>query len=299
MTELPYYNFIHLSRTPPHAPMGELIVLILKNAVNGVKTIVTFNLDATIDAYPEHLSEDAASRIHAEFIKCHLTNCCIKHGCKYGQHDECPVALEILKPQDEGECGTCWEDRINVEADQKLIDSFEVSVTEGAEVAVLVFGDDSVSIEPHIARAWADKLRDAANRVKPKFVAEFEGDEPINVEEWASLTYLVFPSGDIPDVWVGHCLEVDVVSYGTAESGAEGALEMTLQAAAIIIEMDRRAGMNPFERMAPPEKWPRERLKSWIKIRAELGAQATWKGYDPNTESFISEDAAKENDNAD
>jgi hypothetical protein len=134
---------------------------------------------------------------------------------------------------------------------------------------------------------------------EPIYSIEFEDDkEPINVTEWAHLTYLVFPSGDIPGVWVGHCLEVDVVSQGTKESGAAGALQMTLEATAITIEMDKRENRDPFERMAPEEHWPPDRLQDWKMLRAKLGAQATWKGYDPVTKSFFNEDA-EENDDDD
>ncbi len=124
---------------------------------------------------------------------------------------------------------------------------------------------------------WKRELSMSMTREKPaKYEIEFEGEPPIVVEEWASLTYLIFPSGDLPGVWVGHCLEVDVVSQGEEGGGPEHALEMTLQAAAITIEFDKREGRDPFDRMAPEEYWPPERLKQWKEIREKLGAEATW-----------------------
>ncbi|MCK5642166.1 MAG: hypothetical protein KAJ19_15280, partial [Gammaproteobacteria bacterium] len=153
-----------------------------------------------------------------------------------------------------------------------------------------------VAVEHHVARDWAAKLRKAAGQVKPTYSIEFEKSGVINVEEWASLTYLVFPSGDIDGVWIGHCLEVDIVSQGAVGGGPESALESTLEAAAIIIECDKREGVDPFERMAPENYWPPRRLGDWEKIRAKLGAQATWRGYDPVTKSFVNtnEDAAED-----
>lgn len=117
-------------------------------------------------------------------------------------------------------------------------------------------------------------------RDKPvMYEIEFEGEDPIVIEEWASLTYLIFPSGEIPGVWIGHCLEIDVVSQGKEGDGAESALQMTLEAAAITIEFDRREGRDPFDRMAPEECWPPDRLKHWKMIREKLGAEATWENH--------------------
>ena len=244
------------------------------------------------------MSQDLAEYIAYEFIGVHRRHCCTKHGCQYGEHDECPIALEIFAPdEEEEECDTCWEDRANEEAEHRLIDSFQVSVVDGAEAVTLQFVDTSVEVEPHVAREWAQQLLIGAGKVKPIFTEQYGDEKPIIVEEWATLTYLVFPSGDIPGVWVGHCLEVDVVSQGTEETGPEGAFQSTLEATAITIELDRREGRDPFERQAPDEEWPPSRLAEWKKIRAELGAQATWKGHiTPSTLSF--EDAAKEKDDA-
>ena len=37
----------------------------------------------------------------------HSTHCCIIHGCKYGEHDTCPVCLAEVKQ--ERLCHYCWD----------------------------------------------------------------------------------------------------------------------------------------------------------------------------------------------
>lgn len=102
------YNFIHLSRNWPDALVApSKLVLIVKNERNGVKSILTFNTDRTVDTRPEGMSEEEASRLSSEFLGVHVRHCCSAHGCKYGQHDECPVARELLEQEDE--CETCWD----------------------------------------------------------------------------------------------------------------------------------------------------------------------------------------------
>lgn len=40
----------------------------------------------------------------------HRTHCCVKHGCKYGQHNECPVTLNLVKQK--YPCQYCNEENI-------------------------------------------------------------------------------------------------------------------------------------------------------------------------------------------
>lgn len=95
---------------------------------------------------------------------------------------------------------------------------------------------------------------------------QFGDDEPIVIDEWPELTYLICQS-ETPGVWVGHCLEVDAVSQG---DGPEDTLVMVMEATAIIMEYDRRQGRDPFDRCAPAECWPPEQLDLWKQRRREL-----------------------------
>ncbi len=96
---------------------------------------------------------------------------------------------------------------------------------------------------------------------------QFGDDEPVVIDKWPELTYILCQS-ETPGVWIGHCLEVDVVSQG---DGPEHALVMVMEATAITIEYDRREGRYPFRRCAPAEYWPPEQLDLWKQRRKELG----------------------------
>ncbi len=100
-----------------------------------------------------------------------------------------------------------------------------------------------------------------------KSVIEFEGDEPIVIEEWPELTYIVHPADDLEGVWIGHCLELDVVSQG---DGPEEALKMVMEATAITQEWYRRDGRDSWASSAPSEYWPPERLELWQERRKQL-----------------------------
>ncbi len=66
------------------------------------------------------------------------------------------------------------------------------------------------------------------------------------------LTFVVKPSEEIPGRWIGHCLELDVVSEGSSYAHA---LEMVLEATGMIVKDDLQNGRDPFERRAPKEFW--------------------------------------------
>lgn len=99
-----------------------------------------------------------------------------------------------------------------------------------------------------------------------KRIIQFGDDEPIVIDKWPELTYLLCQS-ETPGVWVGHCLEVDIVSQG---DGPEHALVMVMEATAIFIEWLRREDRDPFDHCAPPEYWPPEQLDLWKQRRREL-----------------------------
>ncbi len=59
------------------------------------------------------------------------------------------------------------------------------------------------------------------------------------------LTFVVKPSEEIPGRWIGHCLELDVVSEGSSSAHAK---EMVLEATGMIVKDDYQNGRDPFHR---------------------------------------------------
>lgn len=57
---------------------------------------------------------------------------------------------------------------------------------------------------------------------------------------------------DLDGQWVGHCLDVDVVSQGDS---LKQAYEMTREAVEIVVLDDLNTGREPAERSAPREEW--------------------------------------------
>lgn len=68
------------------------------------------------------------------------------------------------------------------------------------------------------------------------------------------LTVMVTRSESISREWVGHCLELDVVSQGTSPAHA---LNMVAEAVAIVVLDDLSANRDPlkFRSRAPVEDW--------------------------------------------
>jgi predicted RNase H-like HicB family nuclease len=65
------------------------------------------------------------------------------------------------------------------------------------------------------------------------------------------LVVLIEPAGDLPGQWVGHCLDLDIVSAGMSP---EHALEMVTEAVDECIADDLANGLDPWARRpAPPE----------------------------------------------
>ena len=73
--------------------------------------------------------------------------------------------------------------------------------------------------------------------------------------QW-TLTAFLYPATDLPDVWIGHCLNLDVVTQGKPGGGPESALEWLVDAVTMIFEAE---GGDAFKNhaAAPREIWER------------------------------------------
>src|SRR6266850_344752 len=67
-----------------------------------------------------------------------------------------------------------------------------------------------------------------------------------------NLWVVVRPAEDLPDQWVAHCLELDVISQGTS---FQHAMAMVGEAAFLAVTEDLSAGRDPLLRRAPDEFW--------------------------------------------
>jgi predicted RNase H-like HicB family nuclease len=65
---------------------------------------------------------------------------------------------------------------------------------------------------------------------------------------------VVEPAEDIPGVWVGHCLDFDVISQGDSPHDA---IDSVNEAIAMTVVDDLHHGLDPNERRAPAEFWDR------------------------------------------
>ena len=65
---------------------------------------------------------------------------------------------------------------------------------------------------------------------------------------------IVEPAEDIPGVWVGHWLELDVISQGDSP---QGAIDAVAEAAAMTVVDDLQRNADLSERRAPSEFWER------------------------------------------
>ncbi|HEX3479295.1 MAG TPA: hypothetical protein VHT91_29930 [Kofleriaceae bacterium] len=66
---------------------------------------------------------------------------------------------------------------------------------------------------------------------------------------------VVAPAEDIAGVWVGHCLDFDIISQG---DNPNEAIEAVIEAVAMAILDDLQAGLDPCDRpRAPDEDWVR------------------------------------------
>lgn len=67
-----------------------------------------------------------------------------------------------------------------------------------------------------------------------------------------NLWVVVKPAEDLPDQWVAHCLDLDVVTQGTSYKHA---MNMVFEAASMVVVDELVAGRDPLARRAPPEDW--------------------------------------------
>ena len=65
-----------------------------------------------------------------------------------------------------------------------------------------------------------------------------------------NLWVLITPAPAMPEQWVGHCLDLDIVSVGTSISQA---LAMTAEAVSICVGDDLANGRDPLSRPKAPE----------------------------------------------
>jgi hypothetical protein len=57
---------------------------------------------------------------------------------------------------------------------------------------------------------------------------------------------------DLQSVWVVHVLDFDVITQG---DDLHNALQMAVEAAALVVQWDVGAGKDPADRRAPPKDW--------------------------------------------
>ena len=64
----------------------------------------------------------------------------------------------------------------------------------------------------------------------------------------------VYPATDLPGVWVGHCLDLDLVTQGPSENDALLALREAID---LVYEWDKENGLDPLlcRKPAPQEEW--------------------------------------------
>jgi predicted RNase H-like HicB family nuclease len=67
----------------------------------------------------------------------------------------------------------------------------------------------------------------------------------------ATLTVLVTPAKDLPNQWVAHCLNIDVVTQGDS---IQHAFAMAREAVLQVVADDISQGLDPFSRPSAPEQ---------------------------------------------
>jgi predicted RNase H-like HicB family nuclease len=78
------------------------------------------------------------------------------------------------------------------------------------------------------------------------------GEQEMSSRRRFSCWAIIQPAEDIPGQWVAHCLDLDVVTFG---SSIEQALKLLREATAMTICDDLNRGADPAERQAPQELW--------------------------------------------
>lgn len=71
------------------------------------------------------------------------------------------------------------------------------------------------------------------------------------------VSVLIYPAADILNVWVAHCLDLDIVSQGAPNEGFESASECIAEAIMLACQWDRNQQLDPFEcrKPAPEDDW--------------------------------------------
>lgn len=77
-----------------------------------------------------------------------------------------------------------------------------------------------------------------------------KGDKTLVFTSWI----VIEPAEDIPGMWVGHCLDFDVMSQGDTPHDV---IESVTEAITMTVEDDLHNGLDPSERRAPDEFWDR------------------------------------------
>lgn len=67
-----------------------------------------------------------------------------------------------------------------------------------------------------------------------------------------NLWVVVKPAEDLPDQWVAHCLDLDVVTQGTS---FQHAMQMAFEVSSMMVVEDIVAGRDPMACRAPAEDW--------------------------------------------
>jgi predicted RNase H-like HicB family nuclease len=78
------------------------------------------------------------------------------------------------------------------------------------------------------------------------------GEQEMSSRRRFSCWAIIQPAEDIPGQWVAHCLDFDVVTFG---SSVEQALKLLHDATAMTISDDLNRGADPADRQAPQELW--------------------------------------------
>lgn len=73
-----------------------------------------------------------------------------------------------------------------------------------------------------------------------------------------NFSVMIKPAVDLVDHWIGHCLELDVVTVGTT---LQHTFEMIAEAIALVVIDDLKNNFNTSDRRAPEEFW-----NEWYRI---------------------------------
>jgi predicted RNase H-like HicB family nuclease len=107
--------------------------------------------------------------------------------------------------------------------------------------------DDGPTLDRDDVLALADAL-DAEQKASELFAFMAK---TMNIREY-NFWYVFKRADDVPGEWVGHCLDLDVVTQGTS---LEHALSMLGEACFMTVCDDVQSGQDPLNRRAPQSCW--------------------------------------------